>query len=150
MKDLNQQRISFLESELTELRYQISDTQEWGFDQIEFTMGIGAPFKIYLGLIIVMFLLLGFYEELTVKNTALNKWVKQKLGHNDLHEFLARESRSQNMPYDDEVPICDYKTMTPKRFFNDYVKQNRPCLFPEYGKLQKAYHLWQNETYLLE
>ena len=54
------------------------------------------------------------------------------------------------MPHDDEVPECDYETMTAKRFFNDYVKQNRPCLFKGYAKLQKAYHLWQNETYLVE
>lgn len=40
--------------------------------------------------------------------------------------------------------------MTPKRFFNDYVKLNRPCIFRGYGTLQKAYHLWQNETYLVE
>lgn len=40
--------------------------------------------------------------------------------------------------------------MTAKRFFNDYVKLNRPCLFRGYGKLQKAYNLWTNETYLLE
>jgi len=83
----------------------------------------------------LMFLVLGFYEELTIKNTFLNKWVKARLGHNDFHLFLAHESRAQEMPYDDEVPICDYRTMTPKRFFNDYVKKNRPCLFKEYGKL---------------
>jgi len=40
--------------------------------------------------------------------------------------------------------------MTPKRFFNDYVKKNRPCLFKGYGKKQRAYELWQNETYLIE
>jgi hypothetical protein len=55
-----------------------------------------------------------------------------------------------DLPYEEEVAECDYRTMTPKQFFNDYVKKNRPCLFKEYGKLQKAYHLWQNETYLIE
>jgi hypothetical protein len=38
------------------------------------------------------------------------------------------------MPYDDVVPECDYKTMTAKRFFNDFVKTNRPCLFKGYGR----------------
>ena len=85
--------------------------------------------------IVVMFIIIGFYEELTVKNTSLNKWIRAKLGHKDFHAYLARESISQEMPYDDEVPICDYQTMTSKRFFNDYVKQNRPCLFKDYGKL---------------
>mmetsp|Transcript_18128 Transcript_18128/g.25136 ORF Transcript_18128/g.25136 Transcript_18128/m.25136 type:complete len:245 (-) Transcript_18128:62-796(-) len=40
--------------------------------------------------------------------------------------------------------------MTAKRFFNDYVKKNRPCLFKGYGKSQKAYQLWNNDTYLIE
>lgn len=56
----------------------------------------------------------------------------------------------QELPYDDEIPECDYKTMTPKRFFNDHVRKNRPCLFKGYAKLQKAYDLWHNETYLVE
>lgn len=48
--------------------------------------------KYFLIGIVSMFAMVGFYEELTVKNTALNKWVKAKLGHNDLHKYLARES----------------------------------------------------------
>ena len=109
-----------------------------------------TPFKIYFVIISLLFLGVGFYEELSNNSTSLNRWVRAKLGHKDLHEYLARESRNLEMPFDDEVPECDYRTMTAKRFFNDYVKQNRPCLFKEYGKLQKAYHLWQNETYLVE
>ena len=108
------------------------------------------PIKCYIGVIIIAFCCIGIVEELQGQSTWLNKWVRSKLGHNDLHDYLARESRLQEMPHDDEVPECDYRTMTPKRFFNDYVKKNRPCLFKDYGKLQKAYHLWQNETYLLE
>ena len=92
----------------------------------------------------------GFYEELTGKNTWLHKTVRKQLGHKDLHEFLATESINMNMPYEEEVAECDYKTMTAKRFFNDYVKQNRPCLFKGYAKHQKAFDLWQNETYLIE
>lgn len=72
------------------------------------------------------------------------------MGHHDFHDFLAEESLRLDVPYDDEVPECDYKTMTPKRFFNDYVKKNRPCIFRGYGTLQRAYHLWQNETYMVE
>jgi len=52
-----------------------------------------------------------------------------------MHEFLAKTSRDKKVPYDEEVPECDYKTMTPKRFYNDYVKLNRPCIFRGYGTL---------------
>jgi len=48
-------------------------------------MSFWSPIKFYLALIGLMFFVLGFYEELTVKNTFLNKWVKAKLGHNDFH-----------------------------------------------------------------
>jgi len=67
-----------------------------------------------------------------------------------LHTYLYEQSREFEYSHDEEVPICDYETMTAKRFYNDFLKQNRPCLFPNYGKFQRAYHLWQNETYLLE
>jgi len=48
---------------------------------------------------------------------------------------LREQSLELDVPYDEEVPECDYKTMTPKRFFNDYVKLNRPCIFRGYGTL---------------
>ena len=41
--------------------------------------------KVFFFGIILLFATIGFYEELTVKNTALNKWVKARLGHNDFH-----------------------------------------------------------------
>ena len=76
--------------------------------------------------------------------------VRKSLGHKDLHDYLAEAQYELDMPHDDEVPECDYRTMTAKRFFNDYVKQNRPCLFKGYAKLQVAYERWRNETYLIE
>jgi hypothetical protein len=54
------------------------------------------------------------------------------------------------MPFDEEVPICDYRTMDTKEFFNEFVVKHRPCLFKEYGRLNAAYNNWQNETYLRE
>lgn len=134
------------------MRYALKEQKNWGYDQIEFEMSLGTPFKIYAIVILILFVLLGGYEELSGSNTFVNKWVKAKLGHKDLHQFLANESREKEdiLPVDLEVPECDYRTMTAKRFFNDYVKTNRPCLFKGYGQLQKAYHLWKNETYLVE
>lgn len=40
--------------------------------------------------------------------------------------------------------------MTPKEFYLEYVGKGRPCLFPEYGKQQKAFEKWRNETYMRE
>ena len=150
MKDLGQQKMSFLHSELNETRDRIRLTKDYGYDNIRIEFAIWLPFKIYILIIALIFISLGFYEELIGKNTQLHKYVRKQLGHHDLHNFLATESINQEMPYDDEIPECDYETMTAKRFFNDYVKQNRPCLFKGYAKLQKAYELWNNETYLIE
>ena len=52
--------------------------------------------------------------------------------------------------YEDEVAICNYTDMTPKKFFLEHVSKYRPCLFKGYGKLWPAYEKWQNETYLKE
>ena len=41
--------------------------------------------KVFILGIVFLIATIGFYEELTVKNTALNKWVKARLGHNDFH-----------------------------------------------------------------
>ena len=81
-------------------------------------------------------------------DSPVNKRIRAFLGARDFHTYLAEDTT--DLLYDDEVPECDYKTMTPKRFFNDYVKQTRPCLFKGYGRSQRAYDLWQNETYLIE
>ena len=106
--------------------------------------------KGYLLVVAFLFFAIGFYQEAKHRKTGLGVYIRRQLGHHDFHDFLAKQSRDLDVPYDWEVPECDYKTMTPKRFFNDYVKKNRPCIFRGYGKIQKAYHLWQNETYLIE
>jgi len=37
--------------------------------------------------------------------------------------------------------------MTPKDFYQGYVRTSRPCLFKNYAKQQKAYQNW-NEQYM--
>ena len=142
MKDILEQKQSQLESDYNDTKYRIQQLKDKGYDHISIEVSLWTPLKIYLVLMIVAFACFGFYEELTGKNTWLHKTVRKQLGHKDLHNFLATESINMNMPYDEEVEECDYTTMTAKRFFNDYVKQNRPCLFKGYAKLQKAYSLW--------
>ena len=85
MADLIAQKRAHLESELGEVRYQIKEQKDWGYDQIEFDMAMHVPFKIYATVIIILFVLMGSYEELTGYNTSFNKWMKAKLGHKDFH-----------------------------------------------------------------
>ena len=61
-----------------------------------------------------------------------------------------KEGGALEMPYDHEIPICDYRNMTSKQFFLDHISKYRPCLFKDYGKQWPAYGKWQNETYLKE
>ena len=94
-----------------------------------------TPIKLWLIVMFASIFYFGVKEELHCKDSSLRKYVRKQLGHKDLHTFLADESINMHMPHDDEVPECDYETMTAKRFFNDYVKKNRPCLFKGYAKL---------------
>jgi hypothetical protein len=48
------------------------------------------------------------------------------------------------------VPECDWETLTPRDFFQEYVRKGRPCLFKGYGKQQIAYQKWRNESYMRE
>ena len=97
-------------------------------------MGILVPLKMYALVLILTLVVLAAYEEIGNPSTKVSKVVRAALGHHDLHEFLAQKSIEFDMPHDDQVPECDYKTMTAKRFFNDFVKTNRPCLFKGYGR----------------
>lgn len=122
LEDLAAQRQAFLESELTEVRYELEQARNLGCQEHHLQLNFVKPIKYYLVCVLVLFSLVGFYEELLTKNSWLNKTVKAKLGHNDFHAYLARESIRQEMPYDERVAECDYRTMTAKRFFNDFVK----------------------------
>lgn len=97
-------------------------------------MGVWLPLKVYLIVVVLLFGGLCVKEELMNPKTSQGKKLRAALGHHDFHEFLAEKSIEYELPYDDEVPMCDYRTMTTKRFYNDFVKQNRPCLFKEYGR----------------
>ena len=85
MDSLEAQKKAYLESELGELRYKIKEQKAYGYDQIEMQASFATPFKIYVAIILILFVFLGAGEELTSKNTWLNKWVKAKLGHKDFH-----------------------------------------------------------------
>ena len=67
------------------MRKKILEAKNYGYDSIEFQMPFLQVVKYFIIGIVALFSVVGFYEELTVKNTAFNKWVKAKLGHHDFH-----------------------------------------------------------------
>lgn len=89
------------------------------------------------------------FEETHRPGAIINNYLRKHVyGQGNLHDYMADDPLDQ--PYDIDIPLCDYNTITPKIFFHEFVRKGRPCLFPEYAKLQKAYHKWSNETYLRE
>jgi hypothetical protein len=104
--------------------------------------------RTYFTIIFVLVTGIAIFEESYVKGTKLNAFIRHYFGMPYFVEYAA--SDPLKFPFDDEIALCDYKTLTPKQFFNDYVSKNRPCLFRDYGKLWPAYDKWENETYLKE
>lgn len=104
--------------------------------------------KIYGFFMIILMVFISLQQETFNRTTSLNRFIRGYLGLPDLLDYLA--SDPLNMPFDEEVQVCDYRTMDTKEFFNEYVVKHRPCLFKEYGRLNAAYNNWQNETYLRE
>jgi len=93
-----------------------------GPEELKIDLGLVVPCKIYVTIISLLFAFFLITEEISNSSTATSKAIRKHLGHHDYHEFLAQQSIQMKLPYDDEVAECDYKTMTAKRFFNDYVK----------------------------
>lgn len=105
-----------------------------GPDKFSLGPGLWLAVKIYFFMLVLILLGVSVHQEGTQAKRPLGAWIRQQLGHHDFHDFLAQQSRELAVPYDDEVPECDYTTMTAKRFYNDYVKLNRPCIFRGYGQ----------------
>ena len=138
-----------LQAELEVLTRKKAYLANLGPENVYLEFSFKALVKGYFAVLAITFVAFAIFEEgFHSRETRMGKAIRAQLGAQDLHTFLALETKE--MPYDKEVPECDYKTMTPKRFYNDYVKKMRPCLFKGYGKHQKAYNLWQNETYMEE
>jgi hypothetical protein len=104
--------------------------------------------KIYFEILFVALCGIALFEEAYVKGTIINVAIRHYFGMRLFMEYTASEP--ELLQYDDEVQVCDYKVMTPKMFFNEHVRKERPCLFKGYGKLWPAYDKWRNESYLKE
>ncbi len=102
----------------------------------------------YFKVVAVLLCLMAFVEECYIKGTFMNRSIRHYFGLTYFVEYSVTDPL--NLPYDDEVPICDFREMTPKKFFNEYVSKERPCLFKDYGKTWPAFGKWSNETYLKE
>ena len=75
---------------------------------------------IYLKLAIVGFLLIGAYQEVVVKGTLVNRSIRHYFGLKFFVEYSGETTIKggiAEMPYDEEIPECDYREFTPKRFF---------------------------------
>ena len=77
MQDLKEQKMSFLQSELSQTRYTLEQHRQEGFDQLYFDIPILLPFKVYFLFLVVLFICAGFYEELTAKGTTLRHSVRK-------------------------------------------------------------------------
>ena len=98
--------------------------------------------------IFIFFPLLAIHQETFRAGASINLLIRKYVyGQGNLHDYLALDPLNQ--PYDDVVPECDWETLTPKDFYQQYVRTSRPCLFKNYGKQQKAYQKW-NEEYMRE
>lgn len=79
------------------------------------------------------------------KGTVVNKAIRHYFGLGLFSEYakeVTKEGEQMDMHNDEEVPVCDYMTMTPKQFFQEYVSKYRPCLFKGYAKTWPAYGKW--------
>lgn len=75
MKDLNEQKMSLLQSELGQVRHEIKSLQDYGFDTITFNFSLWFILKVYFGAMAILFLGIGLFEESMGHNTKLNKWL---------------------------------------------------------------------------
>jgi hypothetical protein len=68
--------MSLLRSELGQVRHEIQQTADYGYDTMVFNFEPGFIIKVYLVCIFVLFVGIGAYEETTGGNTTLNKWFR--------------------------------------------------------------------------
>lgn len=75
-------------------------------------------FKFYFFFLLPM---IAIHQETVRPGALINSWIRKNIyGQGNLHDYLALDPLQ--FPYDDEVPDCDWPNMTPKQFYNDYVR----------------------------
>jgi hypothetical protein len=85
------------------------------------SLDLKAVFKFYT-LLLIFLLLPGLFlfEEGWRPGGLVNNYIRKEIfKQGSLWEYLAEDP--YKVPYDNEVPICDHRNMTTKRFFNDFV-----------------------------
>ena len=76
--------------------------------------------SLYLKFCFVVFLGVTVHQEVMTKGTWINRGIRHYFGNQFFVEYSKEATlrgEIMEMPMDDEVPFCDYKTMTPKKFF---------------------------------
>jgi len=76
--------------------------------------------KYYTYFLIVLFALIGAYQETMMKGSYANKAIRHYFNLPFLVEYTA-EDPLELIRYESEVPICNYTEMTPKKFFVEFV-----------------------------
>lgn len=122
---------------------------EYVYNKISLDLSVWYILKMYFVLLALFLTCMTIYQEGFTKGTSLNRSIRHYFGLNTFVEYTAERPDLITHDYDG-VSICDYRTMTPKMFFNDFVSKYRPCLFKDYGKTWPAYEKWKNESYLKE
>ena len=91
---------------------------ELAMPSLDLRMTLNVYFRL---LVFVMLPGIFIYEETSRPGGMINALVRRHVyGQGNIWDYLAEDPH--NVPYDDEVPECDYRTMTAKRFYNDFVR----------------------------
>jgi hypothetical protein len=85
------------------------------------SLDIVEVYRFYtLLLIFVLLPLLFVWEEGIRPGGMINNYIRKEIfKQGSLWDYLGEDP--YKVPYDDEIPICDYRNMTAKRFYNDFV-----------------------------
>jgi hypothetical protein len=73
----------------------------------------------YLKFVLVIFLLVGTHQEIVTKGTLVNRAIHHFYGFKFFVEYTGEHTKKgeiMEVPFDDEVPICNHTLFTPKRF----------------------------------
>uniref|UniRef100_A0A7S3II51 JmjC domain-containing protein n=1 Tax=Strombidium inclinatum TaxID=197538 RepID=A0A7S3II51_9SPIT len=117
----------------------------------ELLFGFTDFLKYFIALYLFVFLpMMAVHQEIMVPGGVLNRWIRTNVyEQGNMLDYMA-EYHETNPFHDNDISICDYRTLTEKEFFNEYVRKGRLCLFKDYAKIQTAYSKWRNESYMRE
>ena len=93
--------------------------QPWEYEEVNFSIReVLAKFALFY--VFIFLPAVAIHEETMNPGATLNNLIRKYVyKQNNLKNYFMENPLE--FPYDTKTPICDYKTMTPKQFFNEYV-----------------------------